>query len=57
MSGPFDPRSVTRVQRTYTLTEATDLMKMYDGELIGSGSFIRWVSARTGQPVSIGYTS
>jgi len=44
-----------RVKRTYTLSEAADLQKIYD--LAGKGDTFRWVNARTGRPGLIGYTS
>ena len=43
-----------RVKQTYTLNEAVDLMKMYDK--YPTRHSISWKDARTGSPVSIGYT-
>jgi len=43
-----------RVKHCYTLEEAVNLMKMYDRYSITMQP-IRWVSCKTGQPVSIGY--
>jgi len=53
MSG--DPIPIEyRIKRTYTLSEACELQKMYD--LAGKGDTFSWVNARTGQPIIIGYT-
>jgi hypothetical protein len=42
-----------RAQRTYTLDEAVDLMKMLDK--FPTREHIRWVNAKTRKPVVIGY--
>jgi len=39
-----------RVKRVYTLNEAVELMKIYEGH-----TTINWVNVRTGQSVLIGY--
>lgn len=44
-----------RLKRTYTLSEAADLMKILDKLPTNKG--VNWVSAKTGRPVSIGYTN
>lgn len=39
-----------RIKRSYTLLEAVELMKIYDGY-----TNIRWINTRTGKPILIGY--
>lgn len=42
-----------RVQRTYTLNEAVDLMRVLDK--YPTRERIRWINAKTKKPVIIGY--
>lgn len=42
-----------RVKRTYTLDEAVELMKVLDK--FPTRERIKWVNAKTGKPVVIGY--
>lgn len=49
-----DELNITRIKRTYTLDEAIEYMKRLDKD--ATTHTIRWVNARTGRPVSIGYT-
>jgi len=52
---PITPNRFLRVKNTYTFSEAIELMKLRDRYV--TTNTIRWVDARTNQPVSIGYNS
>lgn len=49
-----EPYEVLRVKTTYTFNEAIEYMKERDR--YPTTKSINWVNAKTGKPVSIGYT-
>lgn len=52
--GTIEPVSLeTRVKRTYTISEAVELMKELDRH--PTNTDIKWVDSKTGKPVSIGF--
>ncbi len=50
-----EPHGITRVYRTYTISEAVEYMKVLDKYATDTSRTITWKDVKTGKPVYIGY--